>query len=70
MTRNDVIHDRRTRASTENVLMETHGCKTLNGTFINDAAKIWNRAPAEIKDSTSLYAAKNNIKKFVRTLPI
>ena len=35
VTRNDVIHDRRTRASSENVLMETYGCKTLNGTFIN-----------------------------------
>ena len=52
VTRNDVIHDRRTRASSENILIETYGCKTLNGTFINDAAKTWNRAPVEIKEST------------------
>jgi hypothetical protein len=70
VTRNDITHDRRTRASTENVLIETYGGKTLNGTFINDAAKIWNRAPVDIKESTSLYAAKKNIKKFVRSLPI
>ena len=70
MTRNDVINDRRTRASNENALMEYYGCKTFNSTFKNDAARLWNLAPAVIKNSVSLYSAKSQIKKFALTLPL
>ena len=69
-SRNDIINDRRTRASNENALIETYGCRTLNSTFKNDAARLWNRAPALIKESVSLYSAKMHIKKFILTLPL
>ena len=70
VTRNDVINDRRTRASNENALIEYYGCKTFNSTFKNDAARLWNLAPAVIKNSVSLYSAKSQIKKFALTLPL
>ena len=38
--------------------------------FINDAAKIWNEAPLNIKESKTLITAKKYIKLFVKTLPI
>ena len=58
------------RASNENALMEYYGCKTFNSTFKNDAARLWNLAPAVIKNSVSLYSAKSQIKKFASTLPL
>ena len=39
-------------------------------TFINDGIKAWNLAPSIIKECNSFSSAKNEIKKFVRTLPI
>ena len=39
-------------------------------TFINDAAKVWNNAPSDIKECKSLHLAKNQIKSFVKTLPL
>ena len=50
--------------------MEYYGCKTFNSTFKNDAARLWNLAPAVIKNSVSLYSAKSQIKKFALTLPL
>ena len=41
-----------------------------DSTFINDAARLWNVAPAAIKNCKTLFAAKKQIKIFVRTLPI
>ena len=38
--------------------------------FINDSIKAWNLAPNELKNSVSIYGAKNAIKKFVKTIPI
>ena len=39
-------------------------------TFINDGIKAWNKAPAKIKDCITYASAKNEIKKFVKTIPI
>ena len=39
-------------------------------TCISDAIKLWNAAPGAITESKSLYQAKREIKKFVRSLPI
>ena len=69
-TRNDAVLDRRTRASNENLLHEAYGCNILNSTFINDAARIWNLAPSSIKISTSIIAAKKNIKNYIYSLPL
>ena len=38
--------------------------------FINDAARVWNEAPRQIKDSMTLSSAKKHIKSYVQTLPI
>ena len=53
-----------------NQLKEAHGGKILTSTYINDAAKLWNIAPDNIKHSDSIYSAKKNIKNFIRGLPI
>ena len=54
-----------------------HGMLKLNGfsegtksTFVNDSKKIWNMAPKVIKDCKNMFAAKAEIKKFVKTLPL
>ena len=39
-------------------------------TFINDGIKAWNLTPTIIKECNTFSCAKNEIKKFVRTLPI
>ena len=39
-------------------------------TCISDAIKIWNKAPESITYCVSLYTAKKEIKKFVKSLPI
>ena len=39
-------------------------------TCISDAIKLWNTAPCAITESKTLYQAKREIKKFVRTLPV
>ena len=70
LRRNDVNPERRTRAAEANQLKEAHGGKILTSTYINDAAKLWNIAPDNIKHSDSIYSAKKNIKNFIRGLPI
>ena len=36
----------------------------------NDGIKAWNLAPAKIKDCLTFASAKNEIKKFAKTIPI
>ena len=47
------------------------GGKTKQGenTFIRDAGKLWNRAPATITTSESLWKTKKEIKKFAKKTP-
>ena len=58
-----------TRSSGQVRIVETINSYKSGGTFINDAIKIWNRAPQNIKDCNSLFAAKKAIKVYSRTLP-
>ena len=44
--------------------------KIQSHSFINDAARVWNEAPRQIKDSMTLSSAKKHIKSYVQTLPI
>ena len=37
---------------------------------VNDAIRLWNLAPPNITESSSLYQAKKEIKKYARTLPV
>ena len=62
--------ERRTRAAEANQLKEAYGGKILTSTFVNDAAKLWNIAPDNSKNSNSIYSAKKNIKKYTLGLPI
>ena len=48
-----------------------HGMNELSSrTFINDATRVWNQAPKVVKMAETIYSAKKEIKKFVKTLPI
>ena len=68
--RNDLTAERRTRAAFQNQLHVGIGCAILNTTFKNDAARLWNQAPDDIRACNILYAAKKCIKKYVMNLPI
>ena len=57
-----------TRAIARGDLMIKGSTSKSQSTFLNDASKIWNKAPLSIKLSDSLYTAKK-IKKFVSQLP-
>ena len=61
---------RSSRAMSNGNLKETGVSTLAKSTFINDSTRLWNRAPNVIKNCTSLYSAKKEIKKFVKTLPI
>ena len=41
-----------------------------DSTFFNDAVRVWNMAPVEIKNCRTLHTMKKQIKTFIRTLPI
>ena len=59
-----------TRACTIGRLCEVGKSDILQKTCISDAIKLWNRAPAVITTSESLWKAKKEIKKFAKNLPI
>ena len=61
---------RASRSATNGNLKELETSILAKITFMNDSAPLWNRAPNSIKNSTSLYSAEKEIKKFVRTLPV
>ena len=61
---------RSTRASNRGDLKIEASTLKSQATFLNDAFKIWNAAPSNIKNSKSLAIAKKEIRKFTTTLPI
>ena len=67
MTKED---ERKTRATEAKIVPETAKTTRSQATFDNDAKKVWNKAPAPIKDSKSLSAVKKLIRSYVKTLPI
>ena len=62
--------ERQTRATEAKRIPESARSTLSQLTFNNDAKKIWNLAPINIKESTSLKSAKSAIKKFVARLTI
>ena len=58
------------RSITNEVLPVKSFSERSKNTFINDGIVAWNQAPVKIKECNSFATAKNEIKKFVRTLPI
>ena len=59
-----------TRASNRGDLVIEVATLKSQATFLNDAFKLWNAAPIEIKNGNKLAVAKKEIRKFVKTLPI
>ena len=58
------------RSTTNEVLTVLSYSELSKLTFINDGIKAWNIAPSSIKSCTTYASAKNEIKKFVKTIPI
>ena len=70
INRNDVI--RRTGLKTSNkpeLVIEGISC-IQSQTLVNDAAKVWNEAPAIIKECKTIITAKKHIQSYTQTLPI
>ena len=61
---------RQTRSVSRGDLVTNGHSQTNQSAFINDATKIWNLAPIDIKESITLNMAKTNINKFVKLLPL
>ena len=58
-----------TRAITNGNLVESGITILAKNTFMNDSIKAWNNAPLMIKACQTVWAAKKEIRKFVKTLP-
>ena len=68
--RTEVMKKAGLKTSNKPDLISSGKTNMQDSTFINDAARLWNVAPAAIKNCKTLFAAKKQIKIFVRTLPI
>ena len=68
--REDSIIRQGLKSSNKTDLVITGQSKLQMQSFINHAARIWNLAPASIKDCKSIGTVKYCIKSFVKTLPI
>ena len=62
--------ERQTRSTSSNHIPESAKSTKTQAGFNNDAKKLWNKAPQDIKDCSSLQMAKKAIKTFVKQLPI
>jgi hypothetical protein len=60
------------RTGTRKELEENFASRISNTNFHRSSAKIWNAAPASVKNavSISIHAAKKEIKKYSATIPI
>ena len=63
------LSTRESRSISEGKLYEIHGSEQIKSTFINDGVKMWNLAPWAINNCKSLNVAKEEIKKFSKSLP-
>ena len=55
--------------SNGDIIEEGYSVKSLC-TFQNYSTRLWNKAPSNIKLCSTIYTAKKEIKKFVKTLPV
>ena len=44
--------------------------KFANGSFLQRTTQIWNMAPRNIKEATTIYQAKSAIRNYVKMLPV
>ena len=68
--RNDVIKRSGLKDSNKPDLVITVSSHIQSQTFINDAARVWNSAPDDIKKCKTIGSAKKLIKSYIQTLPI
>ena len=59
-----------TRAASTGALIVQGFSHISSKTFKNDAIRVWNKCPLNIKECVSIYTAKKLIKEFVSTLPV
>ena len=59
-----------TRSGGNSRLLEVGKSNLCSKTFKNDAIRIWNHAPNELKECATVWSAKKAIKQFSLTLPI
>jgi hypothetical protein len=63
-------NNRLTRSTNSGNLPENGRSNVVQKSFVGDATRCWNTAPANIKMCKSLVTVKKEIKKYVRTIPI
>ena len=68
-TKKKLEGERTARATQANIIPETAKTRMSQATYDNDAKKLWNKAPLNIKHSKSLKSAKKK-REYVKTLPI
>ena len=61
---------RNTRSGNNIVFNSSQANKFSGGSFMHRTATLWNQAPKSIKESKTLAKAKEEIRKYARTLPI
>ena len=59
-----------TRSTNKLTIIESLQTCQSSTSFLNDAARIWNKAPEALKECTSIYSAKKQIKSFASSIPI
>ena len=59
-----------TRVSAQGKLIEIGRSTTTKNSSTSNAIRIWNMAPKDIKDSLTVYQAKERIKGYAKTLPV
>ena len=58
------------RKATSGKALESGRAQKPRATFIEDATRLWNKAPTSITRSDTLMKAKKEIKKYCITLPV
>ena len=61
---------RQVRESTRRTKTEGGRLKSTLASFSRDTGRLWNQAPKTIKEAKTVYAAKSEIRKYCKTLPI
>ena len=70
VSRQEVVPDRtNTRANHAGRLIKVGKKALTQKTCISDAMKLWNEAPLELKNCTSIHQLKAATRSYVKTLP-
>ena len=61
---------RATRGDTSGKLLEPRKSSLVINSCIGDSTRLWNQAAQSVKNCTTIWTAKKEIKKFAATIPI